>query len=135
MAHFAEALDGGGPLPVTSADARRALELVTAIYQSSDTGADVALPIGAGQPEIRRLAGRDPLSRGETPMATSVVLDKVVKHYGTVPVIHGIDLRDRPGRVRGLRRPVRLRQVHAAAHDRRARGDLAAARCCSTASG
>ena len=81
MAHFADALDGGAPLPVTSADARRALELVTAIYQSSDTGADVALPIGAGQPEIRRLAGADPL-RGETPMATSVVLDKVVKRYG-----------------------------------------------------
>ena len=31
---------------MTTADARRALELVTAIYQSSDTGADVALPVG-----------------------------------------------------------------------------------------
>ena len=30
-------------------------------------------------------------------MATSVVLDKVVKNYGTVPVIHGIDLRIDPG--------------------------------------
>ena len=51
MAHFAEALDGRGPLPVTSADARRALELVTAIYQSSDSGADVALPIGPDSPK------------------------------------------------------------------------------------
>jgi len=30
-------------------------------------------------------------------MATSVVLDKVVKQYGIVPVIHGIDLRIDPG--------------------------------------
>ena len=30
-------------------------------------------------------------------MATSVVLDKVVKHYGNVPVIHGIDLTIDPG--------------------------------------
>jgi multiple sugar transport system ATP-binding protein len=30
-------------------------------------------------------------------MATSVVLDKVVKNYGTVPVIHGIDLQIDPG--------------------------------------
>jgi multiple sugar transport system ATP-binding protein len=30
-------------------------------------------------------------------MATSVVLDKVVKNYGPVPVIHGIDLRIDPG--------------------------------------
>jgi predicted dehydrogenase len=50
MAHFAEALDGKRPLPVTTADARRSLELVTAIYQSSDTGADVALPIGPDSP-------------------------------------------------------------------------------------
>ncbi|MBP7001552.1 Gfo/Idh/MocA family oxidoreductase [Amaricoccus sp.] len=51
MAQFAEALDGRRPLPVTTADARRALELVTAIYQSSDTGADVALPIGPDSPK------------------------------------------------------------------------------------
>jgi multiple sugar transport system ATP-binding protein len=30
-------------------------------------------------------------------MATSVVLDKVVKQYGSTPVIHGIDLRIDPG--------------------------------------
>lgn len=50
MAHFAEALDGKRPLPVTTADARAALELVTAIYQSSDSGIDVPLPIGPDSP-------------------------------------------------------------------------------------
>jgi predicted dehydrogenase len=47
MQHFHEFLSGRAPLPVTSQDARRALELVTAIYQSSDTGSDISLPIGA----------------------------------------------------------------------------------------
>jgi len=51
MAHFAEALEDRRPLPVTSADARRALELVTAIYQSSDDGGDVALPVGPDSPK------------------------------------------------------------------------------------
>ena len=51
MAHFAETLDGRRPLPVTSADARRALELVTAIYQSSDSGSEVVLPVGADSPK------------------------------------------------------------------------------------
>lgn len=51
MAHFHDHLNGKGPLPVTSADARRALELVTAIYQSSDSGADIALPIGPDSPK------------------------------------------------------------------------------------
>ncbi|WP_454853077.1 Gfo/Idh/MocA family protein [Rhizobium binxianense] len=51
MLRFHDYLMGRGPLPVTSADARRALELVTAIYQSSDSGADVALPIGPDSPK------------------------------------------------------------------------------------
>jgi predicted dehydrogenase len=51
MAHFYEHLAGRRPLPVTSLDARRALELVTAIYQSSDTGAQVDLPIGPDSPK------------------------------------------------------------------------------------
>lgn len=50
MARFHDALEGKGPLPVTSADSRRALELVTAIYHSSTTNEDVALPIGPGHP-------------------------------------------------------------------------------------
>jgi predicted dehydrogenase len=46
MEHFHAYLSGRGPLPVTTADARRALELVTAIYQSSDSGSEVVLPVG-----------------------------------------------------------------------------------------
>ncbi|MCB1374224.1 MAG: Gfo/Idh/MocA family oxidoreductase [Rhodobacteraceae bacterium] len=51
MARFHDHLTGKGPLPVSSLDARRALELVTAIYQSSDTGAQVDLPIGVDSPK------------------------------------------------------------------------------------
>jgi predicted dehydrogenase len=50
MRLFAEAVATGGPLPVTLGDARAALELAAGIYHSSATGADVALPIGAGHP-------------------------------------------------------------------------------------
>ena len=50
MARFYDALIGAAPLPVTSADSRRSLELVTAFYHSSATGEDVALPIGPGHP-------------------------------------------------------------------------------------
>ena len=47
---FHDALMGRGPLPVTSADARKALEIVTAFYHSSATHTEVVLPIGAGHP-------------------------------------------------------------------------------------
>lgn len=50
MARFHDALTGAAPLPVTSADSRRSLELVTAFYHSSSTGQDVPLPIGPGHP-------------------------------------------------------------------------------------
>ena len=50
MARFHDALIGVAPLPVTSADSRRSLELVTAFYHSSATGEDVPLPIGPGHP-------------------------------------------------------------------------------------
>ncbi|MGE3073341.1 MAG: Gfo/Idh/MocA family protein [Dehalococcoidia bacterium] len=39
------ALTEGGPLPVTIADARRSLELLTAAYYSSRTGQEVRLPL------------------------------------------------------------------------------------------
>jgi predicted dehydrogenase len=48
---FYEALQNGGELPVTLADARAALELVTAMYYSAQTGEDVELPIGADHPK------------------------------------------------------------------------------------
>jgi predicted dehydrogenase len=41
------ALTGGGELPVTLADARRSIGLVSALYHSARTGASVALPLGA----------------------------------------------------------------------------------------
>ena len=50
MARFHDALTGAGPLPVTSKDSRRSLELVTAFYHSSSTNQDVVLPIGPGHP-------------------------------------------------------------------------------------
>lgn len=53
MARFAEALDSGGPLPVTTADSRRALEIVTAFYSSSRTRQEVAFPIGADHPNYQ----------------------------------------------------------------------------------
>jgi len=50
MARFHAALMGTAPLPVTSTDSRRALELVTAFYHSSTTHEDVELPLGAEHP-------------------------------------------------------------------------------------
>lgn len=44
---FYQAIVSGGSLPVTTQDARQALELVTAIYDSSETGRDIALPLPA----------------------------------------------------------------------------------------
>ena len=44
------------------------------------------------------------------------------KSFGAVHIINGVDLDDRGRLVRRLRRAVGLRQVHAAAADRRARG-------------
>jgi predicted dehydrogenase len=47
---FHEALRCGGQLPVTLADARVALELITAMYYSAETGGSVCLPIGPDHP-------------------------------------------------------------------------------------
>jgi predicted dehydrogenase len=51
MARFHDALEGNGPLPVTTLDSRRALEIVTAMYHSSETHEDVRLPIGSDHPK------------------------------------------------------------------------------------
>jgi len=53
VARFYDALESGGPLPVTSADSRRALEIVTAFYHSSETHTEVTLPIGADHPKYK----------------------------------------------------------------------------------
>lgn len=50
MARFYDAIDGMRPLPVTSADSRRSLELVTAFYHSSSTHQEVVLPLGPDHP-------------------------------------------------------------------------------------
>jgi predicted dehydrogenase len=48
-----EALETGGPLPVTIADARRSIELASALYHAAATGAEVALPLGREHPTYR----------------------------------------------------------------------------------
>ena len=53
MARFHDALTGKAPLPVTSADSRRALELVTAFYTSSSTHQDVELPLSTDHPKYK----------------------------------------------------------------------------------
>ena len=47
------ALEGSAPPPVTIADARASLELVTAIYHAAATGRTVELPLGADHPGYR----------------------------------------------------------------------------------
>jgi predicted dehydrogenase len=47
---FYDALCSGGEMPVTLADARVSLELITAMYYSAETGACVTLPIGPDHP-------------------------------------------------------------------------------------
>lgn len=53
MAWFHDALESGGMLPVTSADSRRALEIVTAFYHSSRTHQEVVFPIRSNHPNYR----------------------------------------------------------------------------------
>jgi predicted dehydrogenase len=47
---FYDALHAEGAMPVTLADARASLELITAIYYSAETKTSVRLPIGADHP-------------------------------------------------------------------------------------
>jgi predicted dehydrogenase len=53
MASYYQALETAGPLPVTVADARRSLELITALYHAAETGEPVSLPIGKDHPKYR----------------------------------------------------------------------------------
>jgi predicted dehydrogenase len=53
MKLFHDALEGTAPLPVTSADSRRALEIVTAFYHSSETHSEVSWPITDEHPKYR----------------------------------------------------------------------------------
>jgi len=47
---FADALDAGEPPPVTLADARASIELITALYDSARRGVDVVLPLSPDHP-------------------------------------------------------------------------------------
>ncbi|MES5098413.1 Gfo/Idh/MocA family oxidoreductase [Agrobacterium sp. BA1120] len=51
MEAFYHALEKGEPAPVRTSDARGSLELIAAIYHSSDTNSDVTLPITTGHPK------------------------------------------------------------------------------------
>jgi predicted dehydrogenase len=53
---FHRALREGGEIPATLDDARQALELITAIYHSAETGEPVELPITAQHPKYARWA-------------------------------------------------------------------------------
>ncbi|HYZ39496.1 MAG TPA: Gfo/Idh/MocA family oxidoreductase [Stellaceae bacterium] len=48
---YYEALASGSALPITTEDARRSLEIITALYHSAETGAAVALPIAREHPK------------------------------------------------------------------------------------
>jgi hypothetical protein len=48
---YYEALASGSALPITTEDARRSLEIVTALNHSAETGAAVALPIAREHPK------------------------------------------------------------------------------------
>jgi len=50
FARFGKALTTGAELPVTLADARRTIELLTAIYASARTNAAIDLPVGQDHP-------------------------------------------------------------------------------------
>lgn len=50
FARLHDAIEDGGELPVTLADARASLELITALYWSARTGEDVELPLGEDHP-------------------------------------------------------------------------------------
>jgi predicted dehydrogenase len=56
---YHEALTTGAPLPVTLADARISLELITALYHSAATGVPVTLPI---EPDHPSYAGWAPVA-------------------------------------------------------------------------
>ena len=60
---FHSAIETGQPFPVTLADARASIELITALFQSDETGAAVKLPIGREHPKY---AGWIPRQNGDT---------------------------------------------------------------------
>lgn len=64
LLRFYHAITRNTPLPVTLADARSAIELLTAMYHSARTQAPVTLPLGPDHPAY---AGWSPSAAGKTP--------------------------------------------------------------------
>jgi predicted dehydrogenase len=60
---YSAALATGAPLPVTLADARTSLELITALYHSAAAGVPVTLPI---EPDHPSYAGWPPVAGGHS---------------------------------------------------------------------
>lgn len=60
LARLHAALHGRGPLPVTSAEARQAIELATAAYASAATGREQTLPLGKDHQFYRGWTPRSP---------------------------------------------------------------------------
>ncbi len=60
---FQRALDGSTELPVTLADARASLELITALYYSAQTGTQVELPITTTHPRYVSWLPEAPVSK------------------------------------------------------------------------
>jgi predicted dehydrogenase len=59
LASYHAAIVDNGPLPVTLADARQSLGLVTALMHSAETGLAVALPISPDHPKYRSWRPRE----------------------------------------------------------------------------
>jgi predicted dehydrogenase len=70
---FHEAIHTGGPLPVELADARAALELITACYHSNETGRVVELPIGPDHPKYRGWVPAEEVNKDLVGMRASAV--------------------------------------------------------------
>jgi predicted dehydrogenase len=64
------ALSTGGPMPVSLEDARRSLELITAIFQSAETGRAVSLPLTADAPKYGGWVPQRPIVAPEKPLQT-----------------------------------------------------------------
>jgi predicted dehydrogenase len=63
LAAYHAGIVNDGPLPVTLADARQSLELVTALMHSAESGRAVPLPIGARHPKYRGWRPRERAAR------------------------------------------------------------------------
>jgi len=73
---FHEAIHTGAPLPVELADARAALELITACYHSNDTGQAVQLPIGPDHPKYRGWVPAEPTNKTIAARCASAVANQ-----------------------------------------------------------